>query len=228
MKSLKILCAAAFFSSCAGQAVVAVKPGLNLKQISHVALLDFSDCSNSPGSGAIASQAFEPYLINAGYGLVERTQVEKVLQEKSFANTSVVGAQSAGAIGKLLGVDALILGSVTGCVDAMTETYMQNTQSMSYQPVYDTVQFKDANGNIRTRQDLAQYDVTTTNEQIPEVFTTPANLSVSARMVSVKNGEIFWTGSDVADGSSLQDAADTAAKKIMAALQKAIAAGGPH
>lgn len=53
-------------------------------------------------------------LLNTGqYSLIERSALDKVLKEQNFSNSDRADASSAAKIGQLLGVDAIITGSIT-------------------------------------------------------------------------------------------------------------------
>ena len=47
------------------------------------------------------------------YSVIERKAMDKILAEQNFSNSDRADATSAAKIGKLLGVDAIIVGSVT-------------------------------------------------------------------------------------------------------------------
>ncbi|HME08811.1 MAG TPA: CsgG/HfaB family protein [Bryobacteraceae bacterium] len=54
------------------------------------------------------------YLVQDGtYSVIERKAMDKILTEQNFSNSNRADATSAAKIGKLLGVDAIIVGSVT-------------------------------------------------------------------------------------------------------------------
>jgi curli biogenesis system outer membrane secretion channel CsgG len=53
-------------------------------------------------------------LVNGGtYSVIERKAIEKVMAEQNFSNSDRADSQSAAKIGRLLGVDAIIMGSIT-------------------------------------------------------------------------------------------------------------------
>lgn len=53
-------------------------------------------------------------LVNDGkYSVIERAALDKVLAEQNFSNSNRADASSAAKIGKVLGVDAIIIGSIT-------------------------------------------------------------------------------------------------------------------
>src|SRR5262245_18504408 len=54
------------------------------------------------------------YLVKDGsYSVIERKALDKILAEQNFSNSDRANPTSAAKIGKLLGVDAIIVGSVT-------------------------------------------------------------------------------------------------------------------
>jgi len=221
-----LIAAVLLASGCATPPVVAIKPNYDFTKLGRVALIDPDDYPNDPGSGAAVGQAMEPYLLKAGYDLVERGQVDQILQEQSFSRSANVDPATAGKIGQLLGVSALLLGRVTSAVQAQSNTFVQTVQDTSYQPVYQTTQFTDRNGNTQVRQKVANYDVVTTNDQVPETYTTPATIAFTVKLVDVATGEVLWTGSVSSDGDSVAEAASSAAQNLMKALKKAWPA--PH
>ncbi|HZD33030.1 MAG TPA: CsgG/HfaB family protein, partial [Candidatus Angelobacter sp.] len=54
------------------------------------------------------------FLVKDGtYSVIERQQMDKILKEQNFSNSDRADPNSAAKIGKLLGVDAIIVGAVT-------------------------------------------------------------------------------------------------------------------
>src|SRR5712671_6369737 len=54
------------------------------------------------------------YLVKDGsYSVIERKAMDKILAEQNFSNSDRANPNSAAKIGKLLGVDAIIVGSIT-------------------------------------------------------------------------------------------------------------------
>ena len=53
-------------------------------------------------------------LVNGGqYSVIERNALDKILKEQNFSNSDRADANSAAKIGAVLGVDAIIIGSIT-------------------------------------------------------------------------------------------------------------------
>jgi curli biogenesis system outer membrane secretion channel CsgG len=90
----------------------------------RVAVLDFDYATvhnnvsaifgNNVDVGKGVTDLLVTYLVKDGnYSVIERKALDKILAEQNFSNSDRADASSAAKIGKLLGVDAMILGSVT-------------------------------------------------------------------------------------------------------------------
>jgi hypothetical protein len=220
---MRYLFLAAIFTlfACAPKPVVAIKPGYDYAKVGRVALLDFEDAPQAPGSGQVVSQSMEPYLIRAGYELIERGQIEKILNEQAFSHAAEADPGTAVKMGKVLGVDAVILGRITSLDAPRSDTYVHSVDETNYQPVYRTAVRTDRRGNERARTELDHYDVVSRTYQVPYTVTTDAKLSFSARLVDVTTGAVLWTGSVSSEGASVTEAANEAAQRLLDALKPA-------
>lgn len=101
---------------------LAVSPAWGQKK--RVAVLDFEYGTVQGGVSAIFGQNIDigkgiadllvDRLVRDGtYSVIERKQIQKVLAEQNFSNSDRADSNSAAKIGKLLGVDAIIMGSIT-------------------------------------------------------------------------------------------------------------------
>lgn len=90
----------------------------------RVAVFDFDYSTVHSYSSAIfgtdvdvgkgVSDLLVKYLVKDGtYSVIERKAMDKILAEQNFSNSDRANATSAAQIGKLLGVDAIIVGSIT-------------------------------------------------------------------------------------------------------------------
>src|SRR3989475_4688341 len=90
----------------------------------RVAIFDFDYASVHGGVTAIfgsdidvgkgISDLLVTYLVKDGsYSVIERKAMDKILAEQNFSNSDRANPNSAAKIGKLLGVDAIIVGSIT-------------------------------------------------------------------------------------------------------------------
>ncbi|HXZ42601.1 MAG TPA: CsgG/HfaB family protein [Terriglobales bacterium] len=90
----------------------------------RVAVFDFDYATVHSGVAAIFGQDVDVgkgvcdllvnYLVKDGsYSVIERKALDKILAEQNFSNSDRANPTSAAKIGKLLGVDAIIVGSIT-------------------------------------------------------------------------------------------------------------------
>lgn len=90
----------------------------------RVAIMDFDYATVHGGVSAIFGQDVDigkgvadllvNYLVKDGsYSIIERKALDKILAEQNFSNSDRANPTSAAKIGKLLGVDAIVLGSIT-------------------------------------------------------------------------------------------------------------------
>lgn len=61
----------------------------------------------------VADMIVERLVNGATYTVIERKAIDKILAEQNFSNSDRADAMAAARIGRLLGVDAIILGSIT-------------------------------------------------------------------------------------------------------------------
>ena len=90
----------------------------------RVAIFDFDYATVHGGVTAIFGQEVDigkgisdllvKYLVKDGsYSVIERKVMDKILAEQNFSNSDRANPNSAAKLGKLLGVDAIIVGSIT-------------------------------------------------------------------------------------------------------------------
>lgn len=78
--------------------------------ITKIAITPFSGSDKELNAALADSLGTE--LIGMGYDLIERSQLEQVLAEQKLSWTGVMPTETAVELGKILNVDALLLGSV--------------------------------------------------------------------------------------------------------------------
>ncbi|NPV53068.1 MAG: hypothetical protein HPY71_06045 [Firmicutes bacterium] len=82
----------------------------------RIAVMDFLDQTNNPqwAVGRGMRVEFETRLVKTGqFDVIERERLDTIMQEQGFGATGMVDPSTAAQIGRLLGVQAMILGSVT-------------------------------------------------------------------------------------------------------------------
>jgi len=106
---------------CASSAMAQAAPAPRKKR---VAVFDFDYATVHSSVATIFGQDVDigkgisdllvKYLVKDGsYSVIERKALDKILAEQNFSNSDRANPNSAAKIGKLLGVDAIIVGSIT-------------------------------------------------------------------------------------------------------------------
>src|SRR6185312_2070030 len=120
-RSLLILCALITLMGVVAQAQAAPAAGARKKR---VAVFDFDYATVRTNSAALFGSDVDvgkgmadllvKYLVKDGtYSVIERKAMDKILAEQNFSNSDRANPTSAAKLGKLLCVDAIIVGSVT-------------------------------------------------------------------------------------------------------------------
>jgi len=107
----------------AGVVLAACLPSFG-QQKKRVAVLNFEYGTVSSGVAAvfgtnvdigkgIADMIVEKLVTGGKYSVIERKALDKVLAEQNFSNSDRADASTAAKLGRLLGVDAIVIGSIT-------------------------------------------------------------------------------------------------------------------
>ena len=99
-------------------------PAAHAGRRKRVAVFDFDYATVATNSAALfgtqvdvgkgISDLLVKYLVKDGtYSVIERKAMDKILGEQNFSNSDRANPNSAAKIGKILGVDAIIVGSIT-------------------------------------------------------------------------------------------------------------------
>ena len=126
-------------------------------------------------------------------------------------------------IGKILGVDVLLIGEVSSYSPARTELTLTSTRRTESRPVYkqDVMQLPDGTYVGYTRNVGTQY--THSAEVRPTEYTINARVGIIAKLVDVETAEIVWIGSADETSSSALDAADYIARGLVKSFSKELA-----
>jgi curli biogenesis system outer membrane secretion channel CsgG len=128
----------------------------------RVAVLDFDYATVMSSAQAIfgtnvdvgkgISALLEQQLVNDGkYTLIERNAIDKILKEQDFAHSDRVDSSTAAKIGKILGVDAVVTGSIT--------QFGRDDQSKTYGGV-GAITGKFGLGGVQKRESKAVVGIT--------------------------------------------------------------------
>lgn len=191
-----LLAAAAVLAACAPNAVVVVSPGYPAAKVKAVAVTTFSDYPGAAGSGDVAANTFEKYLLQAGYRVVDPDRA-----------------------------DALAVGAVTGYQGPRDETVMVDVPQSQSDPVYGQVVTTRRSGDtrVRTVQNVVTgYAVTQTSQIVPETQTVPARVALNVRLLDAKTNELLWSVSSSGTGEDAAAATEEASAAAMKAVLKKI------
>ena len=119
-----IICVVSVVSAVAAAGVAAQTPAPGAGRKARVAILDFDYATVHSTVSAIFGRDVDvgkgvtdllvTYLVKDGsYSVIERKALDKIMAEQNFSNSDRADPNSAAKIGRLLGVDAIIVGSIT-------------------------------------------------------------------------------------------------------------------
>jgi len=189
MKNIKLtlLLAPLMLAACATPNV-AVNPRADFSSIKRVAVLSFSGAQ-----GDLAADLMTQSLIGHGAEVIERQRLDAVMKEQSLTASSSFDPATARQLGKLLGVDAIFVGTVA-----------QSTPESSYivsgaQHAIVANVTQVANGSVYSEGSVMGMP----NSQI---LSTTANVSLVSRMVDVQTGSILWSASMAYEGFDISSA----------------------
>jgi curli biogenesis system outer membrane secretion channel CsgG len=123
-KLIGVACIAALMALPLARPDVAARTGEEQTRKPRMAILDFdyatvhSSVSAIWGTNVDVGQGVSDLLLNAlvkdgSFSIIERKTLDKILAEQNFSNSDRADPNSAAKIGRLLGVDAILVGSVT-------------------------------------------------------------------------------------------------------------------
>jgi hypothetical protein len=157
--------------------------------INRIAIMDFRGGGNS---GASAASVFTSKLFETGfYTIVERTELQKILEEHALTMSGVVDVELAVQAGNVLGVQGVIVGDVIAyrCDDRRgKEKVKQQVWTGEYQ--------KDKDGNYIYEKTLfGRRKKKVYREEFVdvEVIDREANVALSFRLIDVETARIIAT-----------------------------------
>lgn len=179
----------AWLSSCAGPNV-AVNLRADFSAIRRVAVSPFSGTGGEAAADMIAQD-----LLARGADVVERQRLEAVLREQSLSGQGLLDPATVKRVGKILGVDALIVGTVT-----------------NYSPGQSYLVYSGGAGTIlgATVTPIAGRTVYSQGPAVgvpgSDVVTSAAAVGLVARMVDVETGSVLWSARMTYEGFDVDTA----------------------
>lgn len=182
MKKLTLFLPAALLLAACATPRVAVNPRADFSAIKRVAVLSFSG-----SQGDLAADIMTQSLMAHGADVIERQRLDAVMREQSLTASSAFDPATAKQLGKLLGVDALFVGTVA-----------QNTPQSSY--IVNNSKVNLGSGVTQVNNGTIYSEGTVMGMPDSQILSTTANVSLISRMVDVQTGSILWSASMVYEG----------------------------
>ncbi len=187
MKNRLLIPALLLLTGCVAPKV-AVNPRANFSAVKRVAVLSFGG-----PKGDLAADLMTQSLLERGADVVERQRLDAVMREQQLTADSAFDPSTAKRLGRLLGVDALFVGTVAESTPPSTYVVSQ-----SKDPVVTTMKKVDG-GTVYTEGSVLGLP----NAQL---LSTTANVSLLSRMVDVETGSILWSASMTYEGFDIPSA----------------------
>jgi tetratricopeptide (TPR) repeat protein len=163
----------------------------NVSDLKRLAVVDFSGPGNS---GEMAAAKFTNELWSTNYfSLLERKELQKILEEHALQMSGVVNDSTIVEFGKILGVDGLIVGSVT-TYQVEDKRGKEKVKEQVWTGQYE----KDKNGNyVYEHTPIGKQKKKIYKEELvdKEFINRQASVGLSFRLVSVETAEIRASGS---------------------------------
>ena len=99
-----------------------VSPGFDFSSVQRVAIVDVQGSLPSRGARNAIGDYFAMQFTKRGYTVVDRNQVDALLEEQKFQNSDLTSADGAAVAGRILNVNALVVVNVAEFGQGITLT----------------------------------------------------------------------------------------------------------
>ena len=192
----------------------------NFDQMQRIGVMSFSSPWQTMQG---VENLFAKYLLEHGFKVVERAQLERILAEHHIAVSGYLSPETTREIGRILGVDVLLVGEVSAYTPARTELTLTATRRTEARPVYTQDVMRRADGTYAGYLRNVGTEVSRSTDVRPTEYTINGQVGLIAKMVDVETAEIVWIGSDEDTSSSTMEAADRIARKLVKSFSKELA-----
>ena len=118
--ALALAPALAACSSTKGEAYL--KPGYDLSKLQRIAVVDGNNPTFNPTTRQALVDTFQLEFLKRGWNVVERTNIEKALDEMGFQNKDITAAEDRKQLGHVLNVQAITIVNVASTGDEVSLT----------------------------------------------------------------------------------------------------------
>ena len=163
---------------------------------------------------------FAKYLIESGFKVVERAQLDQVLKEHHIAVSGYLSPDTTKKIGEILGVDVLLVGEITSYSPTRKEVTLVATHKTEAHPVYAQTMLPGPDGRPTAVTQRVGTTYSQSTDVQPSEYTINAQVGVIAKLIDVQTAEIVWIGSLSDERSSALQAADSIAHSLVKSFTK--------
>ncbi len=141
-------------------------------------------------SNAIRSALINDFAIMEFVQIIDRQQIEKIIEEQKLSQSGLIDSQTSLKIGKLLGVHQIISGEVT-FLTASNPQHVKNKQRYNKEVVIDTEKYTDEDGKSKTRNVYGDVMALATSHNLSASSQIQASYQViNAETAQVLNSEL--------------------------------------
>lgn len=195
----------------------AINRNYDLSRVRRIGVLAFDYGRHEPFG---AEDIFAKHLLERGYQVVERSRLEAILKEQRLNASGLLAPGTAKGLGRMLGVDALILGQVTTFEPERKMVLMVDSHQTKEEPVFETTREKQPDGTtIEVKKEIGK-KITEESKKIPFVVPVDAEVGLAVKLVDVESGEVVWVGSDTSQGVNGPLATESIAAYLVKRLAK--------
>ncbi len=166
----------AFLSGCV-QPQVAYNAKADFSNIHRVGVATFSG-----PNGNAAADILTQDLLNLGIDVIERQRLDAVLDEQRLAQNGVLDPETVKKLQRVLGVDAIFLGSVSSYSPG--QNYLVQTNDAQIQVGSTVTPVSGRN----VYPGMSVHGLPNT-----QVVTTASSVGLTARLVDVETGSVLWS-----------------------------------
>jgi hypothetical protein len=156
-----------------------------------VAVLPFAAPAGYPTLGEEAADLTSQELDEVGFTLVDRMDIKRILEEQKLSMTGAVKGEEAAQLGKILGVEAIVTGTIGEA----------SQHTVHHPAVYaqETDASFDNKGKWREKPKKTLVN--------PAENISVAIFSATVRVIDVDSGSLLWvgSGSDQAENVTIQE-----------------------
>jgi len=131
---IKIVICLLLILNCASSEVY-LRHDIDYTRYNRIAVFPLADYPTKPGSGLQVADILSTQLINSNYNIIDRSQTMLILQEQSLGMTGVIDERTAPSVGKLLGVQAILTGSINEYQCISTNIQVVQGAQPAYMPI---------------------------------------------------------------------------------------------